>query len=108
MGIKWDNIHVGVTGITNEIVLLKGKKKIDNDRAYLFATDRSDDKTQEVLDAAIQYLLNLVQRSGGPERKAIIAHEGMYRLAIVPEGKAIIEHEGLYRLTFEDLREASA
>lgn len=90
MGIKWDNIHVGVTGITNEIVLLKGKKKIDNGKAYLFAADKSDERTQEVMDAAIQYLLNLVQRSGGPERKAII------------------EHEGLYRLTFEDLREAGA
>lgn len=108
VGINWDNIHVGVTGITNEIVLLKGKKKIDNGKAYLFATDKSDERTQEVMDAAIQYLLNLVQRSGGPERKAIIECEGMYRLTFGPEKKAIIEHEGLYRLTFEDLREAGA
>ena len=60
------------------------------------------------MDAAIQYLLNLVQRACGPERKAIMESEGMYRLTFGPERKAIIEHEGMYRLTLEDLREASA
>lgn len=63
---------------------------LDNGRAYLLASDRSDDRTQEVLDATIQYFLNLMKRLDDPEKKAIM------------------EREGLYRLTFEDLREASA
>ena len=90
VGIKWDNIHIGVTGITNEIVFVRGKEKIDNGRAYLFALDKSEDRTQEVLDAAIHYFLNLIKRSESPQKKAVM------------------EREGLYRLTFEDLREASA
>lgn len=90
MGIKWDNIHVGVSGITNEIVLVKGKEVLDNGRAYLLASDKSEDRTQEVLDVAIQYLLNLIERSESPQKKAVM------------------EREGLYRLTFEDLRGAGA
>lgn len=87
MGIKWDNIHVGVSGITNEIFIIKGKEMHDNGRTYLLASDRSDDRTQEVLDATIQYFLNLMKRLDDPEKKAIM------------------ERDGLYRLTFEDLRE---
>lgn len=90
MGIKWADIHVGVTGITNEIVFIKGKERIDSGRAYLFATDKSDDRTQEVMDAAIQYLLNLISRSESTQKKAVM------------------ERDGIYRLTLEDLREASA
>ena len=86
MGIKWDNIHPAVSR-ENEILLCKGKKVFKNGKLLLVGKDKSEDKTQEVMDAAIQYLLNLVQRSCGPERKAII------------------EREGMYRLTFEDLRE---
>ncbi len=90
MGINWDNIHVGVTGITNEIVFIKGKERIDSGRAYLFATDKSDDRTQEVMDAAIQYLLNLIKRSESPQKKAVM------------------ERDGIYRLTLEDLREEAS
>ena len=89
VGIKWDNIHVGVTGITNEIIFMKGKEVVNNGRAYLYAMDKSNDRTQEVLDAAIQYLLNLIKRSESSRKKAVM------------------EREGLYRLTLEDLREAS-
>ena len=102
------SFHPSKEGFKDEIVFIKGKERIDSGRAYLFATDKSDDRTQEVMDAAIQYLLNLVQRACGPERKAIMESEGMYRLTFGPERKAIIEHEGMYRLTLEDLREASA
>lgn len=88
MGINWDNIHVGVTGITNEIVFMKGKEKVlSNGRTYLLASDKSNDRTQEVLDAAIQYLLNLISRSESTQKKAVM------------------ERDGIYRLTFEDLRE---
>ena len=87
MGIKWADIHVGVTGITNEIVFIKGKERIDNDRAYLLASDKSDDRTQEVMDAAIQYLLNLISRSESTQKKVVM------------------ERDGIYRLTLEDLRE---
>lgn len=91
MGIKWDNIHVRVTRITNEIILVKGKEKVlCNGRACLIASGKSDDRTQEVLDAAIQYLLNLIERSESTQKKAVM------------------EREGLYRLTLEDLKEASA
>ena len=90
MGIKWDNIHVGVTGITNEIIFMKGKEVVNNDRAYLYAMDKSNDRTQEVLDAAIQYLLNLISRSESTQKKAVM------------------ERDGIYRLTLEDLREAGA
>lgn len=91
MGIKWDNIHVRVTGISNEIILVKGKEKVlSNGRACLIASDKSDDRTQEVLDAAIQYLLNLIERSESTQKKAVM------------------ERDGIYRLTLEDLREASA
>lgn len=90
MGINWDNIHVGVTGITNEIVFMKGKEVVNNGRAYLYAMDKSNDRTQEVLDAAIQYLLNLISRSESTQKKAVM------------------ERDGIYRLTLEDLRETSA
>lgn len=90
MGIKWENIHVGVTGITNEIVFIKGKERIDSGRAYLFATDKSNDRTQEVMDAAIQYLLNLISRSESTQKKAVM------------------ERDGIYRLTLEDLREEAS
>ena len=65
-------------------------ERIDSGRAYLFATDKSDDRTQEVMDAAIQYLLNLISRSESTQKKAVM------------------ERDGIYRLTLEDLREAGA
>lgn len=90
MGIKWDNIHIGVFPVTNEILICKGKEVVDKGRTYFIAKDKSDDKTEEVLNATIKYLLNSIKRSSGPERKAVI------------------EREGLFRLTLEDLREVSA
>lgn len=90
VSINWNNIHIGVFPVTNEILICKGKEVVDKGRTYFIATDKSNDRTQEVMDATIKYLLNLVQRSGSLERKAII------------------EREGMYRLTFEDLSEAGS
>ena len=82
--------HRRIPPVTNEILICKGKEIVDNGKAYFIAKDKSDDRSQEVLDVAIQYLLNRTKRSESPQKKAVM------------------EREGLYRLTLEDLREASA
>ena len=89
MGIKWNNICPVVSGATNEILFCKGKKVFKNGKLLFTGKDRSEDKTQEVLDAVIHHLLNRIERSGSQERKIVLDHK-------------------LYRLTLEDLREASA
>ena len=89
MGIKWDNICPVVSGTTNEILFCKGKKVFKNGKLLFVGRDRSEDKTQEVLDAVIHHLLNRIERSGSQEKKIVLEHK-------------------LYRLTLEDLREASA
>lgn len=90
MGIKWENIHVCVSRLTNEIYIIKGKEKTENGRTYLLASDKSEDRTDEVLDVIVQYFLNFIER-GDPAKKT-----------------AVMEREGLYRLTFEDLREEAS
>ena len=89
MGIKWDNICPVVSGTTNEILLCKGKKVFKNGKLLFVGRDRSEDKTQEVLDAVIHHLLNRIARSDSQEKKVVLEHS-------------------LYRLTLEDLRETSA
>jgi hypothetical protein len=50
LGIKWDNIKILISPITNKIFL--GKL----DKTGMFATDKSKDRTDEMIDAVAGYL----------------------------------------------------
>ncbi len=52
--IKWEDIKIAPTGITNRIVLGKTKKLKNGAEVW---TDKSEDKTDEVVGAVADYLL---------------------------------------------------
>lgn len=52
MGIKWEDVRILNSPLTNNIVLGKGK----TDGGLFIATDRSKDKTDEILSAVMCYM----------------------------------------------------
>ena len=54
MAIKWEDIKVGVSQITNSIFI--GKTKVEKDGLEIW-TDRSDDKKHEILLAVIEWFM---------------------------------------------------
>ncbi len=58
MAIKWDDIDIMVTALSNEIRLCKSKPVKDGPPDARFATDMSDDKTEKCVKAVMQYMLN--------------------------------------------------
>ena len=59
MGIKWDNISVLHCAITNNMVLGK------TDKSGRIATDKSGDRTNEIITATMHYMDNELKRSNG-------------------------------------------
>lgn len=60
MAIKWENIKVGVSPITNSIYIGKTKKNGDNE----LWTDKSEDKTEEIIKCVMVHMLNLRDKEG--------------------------------------------
>lgn len=52
MGVKWKDVTLGVSPFTNSIYIGKTKKHKDGLELW---TDRSEDKTQEVLKAVMDW-----------------------------------------------------
>lgn len=54
MAIKWEDVKVGVSPITNSIFI--GKTKVEKDGLEIW-TDRSDDKKNDILLAVIEWFM---------------------------------------------------
>ena len=80
MSIKWEDVKVRTTMLTNSIVLGKTKK---DKNGFEYFVDKSKDKTDEILLAVCEHLLN--ELKDGKDT-------GGYRW------------EGLCELTIKDLR----
>lgn len=57
-GIKWDNIDIMVTMLSNEIRLCKSNPVKNGEPGAMMATDMSGDKTEKCVKAVMQYMLN--------------------------------------------------
>ena len=63
MGIKWNDVKIGTSHITNNIYL--GKVKPDKTNPTLgIWTDKSGDKTKEVIVAVIEHMVRRMQAEG--------------------------------------------
>ena len=60
MGIKWDNIKVGVSPITNSIYIGKTKKNGDKE----LWTDKSEDRTEEIIKCVMVHMLKIYDKEG--------------------------------------------
>ncbi len=58
MAIKWEDVDVMVTALSNEIRLCKAKPVKGGEPGAMFATDMSSDKTEKCVKAVMQYMLN--------------------------------------------------
>lgn len=58
MAIKWDDVKIGCSLLTNTIYL--GKVKKDKDGFELW-TDKSGDKTQDCVKAVMEHMLGLCE-----------------------------------------------
>ena len=58
MAIKWEDVDVMVTALSNEIRLCKAKPVKGGEPGAMFATDMSGDKTEKCVKAVMQYMLN--------------------------------------------------
>lgn len=67
MGIKWSNVKVGVSPVTNEIYIGKVEKISDE---ITFWKDKSDDKTDEIVKAVMVYMLNNMDNKKGNSLKS--------------------------------------
>jgi len=65
MGIKWENVKVFVSPLSNNIYLGK------IDKTGVFATDRSEDKSREVIGSTIIHLDNDIKKG---ESKIVIEY----------------------------------
>ena len=60
MAINWKNIKIGVSPITNSIYLGKTKKKGDME----LWTEKSEDKTEEIIKCVMAHMLNIYDEEG--------------------------------------------
>ena len=58
MAIKWEDVDIMVTVLSNEIRLCKAKPVKGGEPGAMFATDMSGDKTDKCVKAVMQYMLN--------------------------------------------------
>ena len=65
MGIKWEDVKIGTSVLTNQIYLYLGKVNLDKKNPQLGKwTDRSGDKTDEVLVAVFEHMVERMKREG--------------------------------------------
>lgn len=58
MAIKWDDVDIMVTALSNQICLCKAKPVPGGSPDARIATDKSGDKTEKCVKAVMQYMLN--------------------------------------------------
>jgi hypothetical protein len=58
MGIKWENVKLGVSPLTQNIYIGKTKVMSGSDGLEVW-TDKSEDKTNDVLRAVVQWFIYL-------------------------------------------------
>ena len=63
MGIKWEDVKIGTSVITNQIYLGKVKHNKENPRIGIW-TDKSGDKTNEVLVAVFDHMIERMKQEG--------------------------------------------
>ena len=61
MGIKWDNIHIGIDDESNEFFLVECDGPVNDSKTKLYIKDKSDERTREVLKAVAHYIQNLIE-----------------------------------------------
>ena len=63
MGIKWEDVKIGTSVLTNQICL--GKIKFDKENSKIgIWTDKSGDKTNEVLVAVFDHMVERMKQEG--------------------------------------------
>ena len=63
MGIKWEDVKIGTSVLTNQIYL--GKVKLDKENPQIGTwTDKSGDKTNEVLVAVFEHMVKRMKQEG--------------------------------------------
>ena len=63
MGVKWDDVKIGTSVLTNQIYL--GKVNLDKKNPQLGKwTDRSGDKTDEVIIAVFEHMVQRMKQEG--------------------------------------------
>ena len=82
MAIKWDDVKIGNSILTNTIYI--GKTKVDKHGVQCW-TDRSGDKTEECVKAVMDYMLGLCKEDNLQEISFTI--------------------DGICKLTLENLKE---
>jgi len=63
MGIKWDDVKIGTSPITNNIYIGKVKPDKTNPNLGIW-TDKSGDKTKEVIVAVIEHMVRRMRVEG--------------------------------------------
>ena len=63
MGIKWEDVKIGTSVVTNNIYLGKVKPEKSNPNLAVW-TDKSGDKTKEVLVAVFEHMIKRMESEG--------------------------------------------
>lgn len=87
MGIKWEDVNVMCTAISNQICLCKSKPIPGAKPGCMMATDKSGDKTEQVVKAVMEHMLGKCRES-----------KSKYYEFTIP---------GVVKLSCEDFREES-
>lgn len=79
MAIKWEDYEIGVTGITNSIIIGKSKpvKGVPNLREWI---DKSGDKTEMAVKAVMEHMLNICKERKSKE--VVFSIDGMLTLTL--------------------------
>lgn len=72
MGIKWEDVDIMVTALSNQICLCKSKPVPEGAPDARIATDKSGDKTEKCVKAVMQYMLNCCKEEGAFAKSFII------------------------------------
>lgn len=86
MAIKWDDVDIMVTALSNEIRLCKAKPVKGGEAGAMFATDMSGDKTKKCVKAVMQYMLNCCEEENAYAK--IFTIPGICRLELTDLKKA--------------------
>lgn len=81
MAIKWEDIIVSTTGITNQIILGKINKKGN------MWTDKSADKTNEVLFAVTEHMSRRIEKDDNKTAYSIKFNGRQYHLQLTDLGE---------------------
>lgn len=86
MSIKWGDVDIMVTALSNEIRLCKAKPVKGGKEGAMFATDMSGNKTEKCVKAVMQYMLNCCKEENAYAK--IFTIPGICRLELTDLKKA--------------------